>query len=247
MMKKSLRILKLIFLISLIITLCFISTTYSKYKDVVNATYDSKLKRWNLKLNNAEVHNKTELTEFVEPVLVGYYNNINNVNDNINKIIASDMIAPGISGYLLFILDYSEVDVNFIAKFEIESLNENKLYFFDGKSYTTGLLETVDEEFEDSIESRKSVSQTPENKNRYFFEETVDVSKEKKFKYIKFYFSWNDETMDGAAKIENDVTVQKNKYDTDYALNLADDSSNEESVADKTLHFLVKATFTQSE
>lgn len=108
--KTKFKILRILFVISLIISLYMISDIYAKYQEQVNTSYQSSVKRWKVKVNDEIVRQNTSLKEIITPNLTG------------NQYIKDNVIVPGREGYFEFDVDYSQVDVPFTFDF---SLNQS--------------------------------------------------------------------------------------------------------------------------
>ena len=146
--ETKLKILRILFVISLIITILFISNTYAKYQENIATTYNIGIKKWNIKLeeqhfDTARGNNKTgnytgvndalktgkTLSQIIEPTLID------------NEYVSDNTIAPGREGYLEFDIDYSQVDVPFTFDFSLNqtsSILDFEQYAFvvnDGVKY----------------------------------------------------------------------------------------------------------------
>lgn len=103
------RIVKFLFIASLVICLFLISDTYAKYHDKIDINYGSVIKRWNIILNENELRDTTKT--FTEYVLAKF-----DGNDYMDK----DVIVPGSIGYFDIKLDFSKVDTPFKVDLSIE-------------------------------------------------------------------------------------------------------------------------------
>lgn len=129
--ETKLKILRILFVISLIITILFISNTYAKYQENIATTYNIGIKKWNIKLeeqhfDSARGNNKTgtytgvndalkagkTLSQIIEPTLID------------SEYVSDNTIAPGREGYLEFDIDYSQVDVPFTFDFSFAQTTE---------------------------------------------------------------------------------------------------------------------------
>lgn len=114
--KMKINILRILFIISLIISLLLISDTYAKYQEQVNTSYKSTIKRWKLIVNNEIIREKESLTQVVEPILKN------------NLYVADDVIAPGRNGYFDMDINFSQVDVPFSVEFFLEQNETSENY-----------------------------------------------------------------------------------------------------------------------
>ena len=114
--KTRINVLRILFIISLIISLLLISDTYAKYQEQVNASYRSNIKRWKLIVNEKIVRQQDSLTQVVEPILKD------------NPYVADDVIVPGREGYFDMDIDFSKVDVPFSVEFFLEQYEQSSSY-----------------------------------------------------------------------------------------------------------------------
>ena len=89
--------------------------SYAKYKKKVDQNVGITLASWNIKLNNESVAGKDTVTGNVVPIFVE------------NEYTASNVIAPGSSGYFDINIDASDVDVSFSYELSVQ-VNDNELY-----------------------------------------------------------------------------------------------------------------------
>jgi hypothetical protein len=104
MRKKILVVLTVLTLIVLVAT---ISYTYAKYITVSRTTMESKIARWNIKVNDEIIKNNTSLAYAIEPTFFS------------NENIAEGVIAPSSEGYFDIKIDYTNVDVSFTYEINI--------------------------------------------------------------------------------------------------------------------------------
>lgn len=136
--KKMLIVI--LFVISLIINIVSIRSTYAKYQEEVNTDYQVFIRKWLINVNDKDIQDETMLMSTVlQPTLIE------------NEHIKSNIIAPGREGYFEIDLDYTKVDVPFTYSFEIEQKNTNKLLDFEFFGYS--ILENCSEFEIDNIEN----------------------------------------------------------------------------------------------
>lgn len=125
--KTKLRVIQILCIVSLLITVFSIQTTYARYFEKVDTTYNSKIKKWVIKIDGTKIHQlgKDELTEVMEPAI---RENIHMNNNN--------TLVPGREGYFEFDIDYSTVDVAFRYEFDFEQLNTIPLDDFQIYGYS---------------------------------------------------------------------------------------------------------------
>ena len=137
-MKIKIIILRVLFIISLIISLLLISDTFAKYQESISTDYKSNIKRWKLVINDHIVRNGQELINLneagIEPIFKG------------NDYVADDVIAPGREGYFEIPINFEQVDVPFSVEMTIQqyatSSTYNNLPDFQFYGYRVGDEET---------------------------------------------------------------------------------------------------------
>ena len=108
-MKNKKKIVLILAIISLLILIAGSAYSYAKYFTRLNESIGSTIKRWDIKINNETIRNKTTLE-----------NNIIATFPNVNGNTKANKIAPGIEGYFDITIDYSGVDVDFTYTLNIE-------------------------------------------------------------------------------------------------------------------------------
>ena len=89
--------LKFIFYLILIFS-CFFylfQSAYAKYRKSIEGNLKSNTAKWNIKVNNELITNKSKLTNNITPIFKE------------NEYVKDDVIAPGIEGYYDIIIDSS--------------------------------------------------------------------------------------------------------------------------------------------
>lgn len=117
--KTKLRVIQILCIISLLITVFSIQRTYARYFETVGTTYDTKIKRWMINVNNSNIHENESLNEVMTPAIVE--------NNHIN----SNILVPGGEGYFPFVIDYANVDLAFQFQFNFEQINETPMEDFE--------------------------------------------------------------------------------------------------------------------
>lgn len=109
-------IIAILLVISLIINIISIRSTYGKYKEEIDASYEVGFRKWLIVVNGADIQNEeTVMTSVVVPTLVE------------NEHMKENIIVPGREGYFEIDVDYTKVDVPFTYSFDVEQINETKL------------------------------------------------------------------------------------------------------------------------
>jgi len=101
-MKKKSKIVLILAIISLSIFIFGSVYTYAKYLTKTTSTITSKIKNWDILVNNESIRGKSVLT-----------NKITATFPNTNGHTKANKIAPGVEGKFTISIDYSHVDLNF--------------------------------------------------------------------------------------------------------------------------------------
>lgn len=162
--KTKITIIKILCIISLIITALSIRTTYAKYYEKMNTTYATNIKKWLIQLNEEDILEK-ELTAIMEPTFL----TDENINDNV--------LVPGRTGYFELNIDYTYVDVSFTMNVEIEQQNTTKLTDFEVYGYSEDEGETIAEttDFSQTIDV---TTETKQKNMRIYFRWNDDTDNE---------------------------------------------------------------------
>ena len=197
--KTKLRIIQVMCIISILITIFSIQRTYAKYFEKVDTTYQTHIKRWLINVNTYNIHEKSELNQVMQPILV----EDTNMNNNI--------LVPGRRGYFEMLIDYSAVDLAFEYEFSIEQLNSTPLEDFEIYGY-----EVID------ADGTSTVTETKEIKGVIDPTTEVDSNRDKK-RNIRVLFRWNDANADttdnAAAKGMNNYEDTQFRGETDTSEN----------------------------
>lgn len=103
----------LLVLISLSITLCLMSNTYSRYIASTQGQIEIMFAKWQILINNTDITNNNTSNISFEPVIEK------------NENIADNKLAPSSIGYFDIQIDPTNVDVSFKYHIDINLENEN--------------------------------------------------------------------------------------------------------------------------
>lgn len=177
-MKK--RIYFTLLLMSCSISLCFMSSTYSRYVAGTTGNIDILFAKWQILLNNQDItkENNSELT--FTPTI--------ETNDN----VAKNTIAPTSKGYFDIDINPENVDVSFKYEINLEIENEN----IPDLLVTRYAILTEEDKTENKIEYQTLT----ENKitNELLFDNETENFQFENFT-VRIFFEWVDgenETMD---------------------------------------------------
>lgn len=106
-MKRKFIIFLLI--LSLIIFIFSVVSTYAKYKSEYLKTTNAYFTKWNIKINNKDISNNLDLTSVLT------YNQISNPH------IANNIIAPTSQGYFDLEIDCSDADLSFTYTIDLKT------------------------------------------------------------------------------------------------------------------------------
>ena len=171
-MMKKINIIQIFFLLSLIITICLINTTYAKYAENINPNLHVTLNQWLIKVNEQDIMGE----ESFENILAMQ---LNNDNDNINE----NVLVPASTGYMEYIIDYENVGVNFDINIEIQGI-ENIIQDIEVYGYSIDDGEIVETSNEDIIFENSG--------GKAIFQEKISLLDGKTNQKIKLYLKWND-------------------------------------------------------
>lgn len=171
-MMRKINIIQIFFLLSLIITICLINTTYAKYAENINPNLHVTLNQWLIKVNEQDIMGE----ESFENILAMQ---LNNDNDNINE----NVLVPASTGYMEYIIDYENVGVNFDINIEIQGI-ENIIQDIEVYGYSIDDGEIVETSNEDIIFENSG--------GKAIFQEKISLLDGKTNQKIKLYLKWND-------------------------------------------------------
>lgn len=214
--EKKLKIARILFIISFIITIYFINGTYSKYQEKINTNYDVDVKQWKILVNNEDIHTtEKQLSEFVTPVFVSDENS------------ADGVLVPGKTGYFQTEIDYTNVQVPFLFTFTLQQPEEDK-QLPDFKFFKYSVMSDASDSATEELSFDYEVTPNPDGEDKVTAVRITppDNTLTKKA-VIRTYFTWYD-------AIDNEMD---NYDDTTYRL-----ITNSEG----TLNFLANASFSQA-
>lgn len=107
------KIKVLIVMVSLSITLCVMSNTYSRYVASSSGDVSATLAKWQILLNNNDITNNSVNNIEITPTIVE------------NNNVAAGTVAPSSTGYFDIAIDATNVDVAFTYNVSLDVLNEN--------------------------------------------------------------------------------------------------------------------------
>ena len=171
-MMKKINIIQIFFLLSLIITICLINTTYAKYTENINPNLHVTLNQWLIKVNEQDIMGE----ESFENILAMQ---LNNDNDNINE----NVLVPASTGYMEYIINYENVGVNFDINIEIQGI-ENIIQDIEVYVYSIDDGEIIETSNEDIIFENSG--------GKAIFQEKISLLDGKTNQKIKLYLKWND-------------------------------------------------------
>lgn len=141
--KKVIFFVEILVIISLIVTLFSIKSTYAKYYEKISTNYNIGMKKWLIKIDDYDIISENNWSQIIKPTLIR--------NANVNY----GVLAPTSSGYFDITVDFLDVNVPFKIEFSIEQLNQNKLSdlrleYYDGDDNELQLPIIVNPEEADS-------------------------------------------------------------------------------------------------
>lgn len=120
----------LIFILFCLVFIFLFQEAYAKYRKFASAQVDNTVAKWNVKINNELIGNKTTLTNKLTPVIAD------------NNYVKSDVLAPGSSGYFDVNIDATDADVTFdyeigISKYDSYTINDLNIYAYSVDDFST--------------------------------------------------------------------------------------------------------------
>lgn len=225
-MTISKKIKIILLLLSLSLTMCFMSDTYSRYVADTTGDIEVQFAKWQILVNENDITSGEKKSIDLQPVVIA------------NEHVAADTFAPSSQGYFDIAVDPSNVNVSFGYTISLEVLNKDMP---DLMITQYSLLDDNGVEGDKTdIDSTSNVNGLIENaitKEMLYDNETKDF----KFKpfTIRIYFEWYEgegekqddeaDTLIGknAATVEtvNNEEVAEDDVETEEGL---DEDSNEE-------------------
>lgn len=173
----------LIFIFIVAFSFCYLfQTSLAKYRKQVTGNVSLNIAKWNIKINNEAVDNKSVLANNIVPVFEG------------NEYTNDSVLAPGSKGYCDIIIDAEDVDVDFTYELTISIPEENSIIDLKTTDY---VINPTD----DNINKLTYNSDTPI---------TGTILRNTKTTKIRLYFEWYDEE-DNQMNNKDDTEVGINK------------------------------------
>ncbi len=232
--EKRLKILQLLFIISLLITIFCINSAYAKYYEEMNTNYQiGGIKMWSLEINEKDIYEKTDLREILQPMIIE------------NEHMRNNIWVPGREGYFDIKINYTKVDMPFVATFTIEQtytpmLKDFEMYGYSVRSGAESEGDDGAEPTEPEITEISVVKRTDSIDPIKFsvdFDPTTETD-DQKVKIIRAHLRWND--AEGA--------VMSNAQDTDYRGKEGEvNKEDEEAKSNTLLEYTATLTLTQKQ
>ena len=185
--KIKLNIIRLLCIISLLISFLSIKNTFAKYYERVNTNYGINIKRWMIEVNDADIIEENDFSDIIKPVYV--------TNAHANQ----DVIVPAGQIYFDIEIDYTNVDVSFLVDFQIEPIGAVADQLSDLQFLKVVTVDENDVETEDALP--------------YSIE--VTGNEEEKVVNLRIYFEWYD-GQDENMNDEEDTEYADDHTDTEY-------------------------------
>ena len=120
----------LVFILFCLVFIFLFQEAYAKYRKYASVQVDNTVAKWNIKINNELIGNKTTLTNHITPTITSS----NYVKDNV--------LAPGSTGYFDIVIDATDADVSFtydinISKYDMYTINDLKIYAYSVNDFST--------------------------------------------------------------------------------------------------------------
>ena len=136
--EKNKKLILIILLFFLVFIFLF-QEAYAKYRKYASVQVDNNIAKWDIKINNELIGNKTTLTNRITPVIIE------------NDYVKQNVLAPGSLGYFDVNIDATDADVSFtyeidISKYDSYTINDLVIY-----AYSVNDLETKTDVADDKI------------------------------------------------------------------------------------------------
>ena len=120
----------LVFILFCLVFIFLFQEAYAKYRKYASVQVDNTVAKWNIKINNETIGNKTTLTNHITPTITSS----NYVKDNV--------LAPGSTGYFDIVIDATDADVSFtydinISKYDMYTINDLNIYAYSVNDFST--------------------------------------------------------------------------------------------------------------
>ena len=97
----------LVFILFCLVFVFLFQEAYAKYRKYASVQVDNTVAKWNIKINNELIGNKTTLTNHIIPTVVN------------NNYVKNDVLAPGSLGYFDVDIDATDADVSFTYEINV--------------------------------------------------------------------------------------------------------------------------------
>ena len=120
----------LVFILFCLVFIFLFQEAYAKYRKYASVQVDNTVAKWNIKINNELIGNKTTLTNHIIPTVVN------------NNYVKNDVLAPGSLGYFDVDIDATDADVSFtyeinVAKYDIYTIEDLTIYAYSVDDFST--------------------------------------------------------------------------------------------------------------
>ena len=120
----------LVFILLCLVFIFLFQEAYAKYRKYASVQVDNTVAKWNIKINNELIGNKTTLTNHITPTITS------------SNYVKENVLAPGSTGYFDVNIDATDADVNFtydidIAKYDTDTIDDLNIYAYAINDFTT--------------------------------------------------------------------------------------------------------------
>lgn len=120
----------LVFILFCLVFIFLFQEAYAKYRKYATVRVDNTVAKWNIKINNETIGNKTTLTNHITPTITS------------SNYVKADVLAPGSTGYFDIVIDASDADVSFtysidIASYDMYTINDLNIYAYSVNDFNT--------------------------------------------------------------------------------------------------------------
>lgn len=188
----------ILFLVSVLILVLTINSTYAKYVSQVTGKVDNEIARWQILVNNENITSNKSSNLTINPII------------DENQNVAAGKIAPTSTGYFDIEIDASNVDVSFSYNITVDNNVDSLIKDLKVVKYSIINPENMDS---DNIEKLDIENNSLQQVMRY-------NNQEENFSFsnfiVRLYFVWDD----------SDTNEMTDSEDSDVGSGVTEDNDN---------------------
>ena len=146
----------LVFILFCLVFIFLFQEAYAKYRKYATVQVDNTVAKWNIKINNELIGNKTTLTNHIVPTIVD------------NSYVKTGVLAPTSTGYFDVDIDATDADVTFTYEITINKLNTSTIEDLNIYGYSVDNFNVVNNVVNNTV-SGTIVHNTASTRVRVYF------------------------------------------------------------------------------